>query len=477
MTLRMLFSMARYLSRASVVSVVLLLGVLRPVEAENASGAPAGTAPPLRVGFARTDVTPTVGMEIPGGFAKNFSKGVHDPLWAEAAYFANGTVRLAVVGVDLITIPRPMAVEARKLAEARCGIPGANIMIGASHTHNGGPVDNCWYVESDAGYCKLAAERIADAVVKASEAAVEARISCGLGQENGVGYNRRFRMKDGTIRTHPGKMNPDIVAPAGPIDPDVAVIAAEDLKGKLLGCIVNFALHGTTLSGSLVSADWPFYLRQTIRGGLGSDIGVVFLNGACGDVTQVDNRNPRPGEFGEAWARRVGMSVGAVALNVLAKAEFTADAPLGIKSETLALPIRDLGTSDAELIKREAPGIGLGTGDEIYLKEAARVRAMKAQSPTVDAEVQAMRIGSAGIVANPAEYFCQLGLDIKRGSPWKPTMVVELANGCCGYVGTSEAYLGGGYEVRTARCSYLAPGTGEQIANASARLLCQLAGK
>jgi neutral ceramidase len=474
MTLQMPFSKAGYLAPTSMVSALLLFAVLRSAEAENA---PAAQPAPLKVGFARTDVTPAVGMEIPGGFAKNFSKGVHDPLWAEAAFFNNGTTRLAVVGVDLITVPVPIVREARKQAEARCGIPAANILIGASHTHNGGPVDDCWYVESDAAYCKFAAGRIADAVVKAAESAVEARISCGLGREDGVGYNRRFRMKDGTIRTHPGKMNPDIVAPAGPIDPDVAVIAAEDLKGRLLGCIVNFALHGTTLSGSLVSADWTFYLRQTIRGGLGSDIGVVFLNGACGDVTQVDNRNPRPGEFGETWARRVGMSVGAVALNLLAKAEFTLDARLGVMSETLALPIRDLGTSDAELVKREAPGIGLGTGDEIYLKEAARIRAMKAQSPTAAIEVQVMRIGPAGIAGNPAELFCQLGLDIKRGSPWKPTMVVELANGCCGYVATSEAYLGGGYEVRTARCSYLAPGTGEQIANASARLLCRLAGK
>jgi hypothetical protein len=171
------------------------------------------------------------------------------------------------------------------------------------------------------------------------------------------------------------------------------------------------------------------------------------------------------------------MSVGAVALNVIAKAEFTADAPLGIASETLALPIRDLANSDEELVKREAPGIGLGSNDEAFLKEAAIIRAMKAQSPTVNAEVQAMRIGSVGIVSNASEYFCQFGLDIKRSSPWKPTMVVELANGCCGYVGTNEAFLGGGYEVRTARASYLTADAGYRIADTSVRLLCQLANK
>jgi len=462
---------------AMLASILGLSGLLRTAQAQDAASAAQAKPQPLRAGFARADLTPSMGMEIPGGFAKNFNKGIHDPLWVEAAYFSNETVRLAVVGVDLINISKEIVEESRKLAEARCGIPSANILIGASHTHNGGPVENCWAVEKDPAYCKMVAERIAEAVTKAGETAVEARIGGGLGQEDGVSYNRRFRMKDGTIRTHPGKMNPDIVAPAGPMDPDVAVIAAEDLNGKPLGCIVNFACHGTTLGGSMVSADWIYPLRQTIRGGLGADMGVVFLNGACGDVTQVDNRNPRPAEFGEAWARRIGMSVGSVALNVLAKAEFAADAPLAVRSETLALPIRDLGNSDEELVKREAPGIGLGTGDEVYLKEAALVREMKAKSPTVDVELLTMRIGSAAIASNPAELFCQFGINIKHASPWKPTMVVELANGCCGYVGTPEAFLGGGYEVRTARCSYLDSSAGDQIANTSARLLCQLAGK
>ncbi len=447
----------------------LALGFARSSFAED-------TVAGLRAGFARTDVTPAVGSEIPGGFDKNLSTGVHDPLWVEAAYFANGTVELAVVGVDLIMLPREVIEEARQQAEKRCGIPGGNILIAASHTHNGGPVVDCFGSDSDPAYCAMAAERIADAVVRAHDNAVEARVSAGVGHEDSAGFNRRFKMKDGSVKTHPGKMNPDIVEPAGPIDPDVGVIAVENTEGKLLGCIVNFALHGTTLGGSLISADWPYYLRQTIRGGIGADIGVVFLNGACGDVTQVDNRSPRPSEFGEAWSRRVGMTVGAEALKVLARAEFTADATLQVASETLDLPIRDLAATDEELVSREAPKIGLGSsGRDVYLREAALVRAMKAKSPTFGVEVQAMRIGGAAIASNPTEYFCALGLSIKHGSPLQPTFVVELANGYAGYSPTAEAFQGGGYETRTARSSFLAPGAGETIAECAVRLLQRLA--
>jgi len=470
------------------VLLALMLCGMKPAAAQENVTQKTAAPESLRAGFARTEVTPAVGAEMPGGFQKNFAQGVHDPLWVEAAFFANGSTELAVVGVDLIMIPRDVVEGARRQAETRCGIPSRNILIAASHTHNGGPVVECFEVECDPAYCRLAADKIGEAIVQAHDKAVETRVSTGVGREDSVGFNRRFKMKDGSVKTHPGKMNPDIVESAGPIDPDVGVIAVENTQGQLLGCIVNYALHGTTMGGSLISADWPCYLRQTIRGGIGSGIqeasgdaafvGIVFLNGACGDVTQVDNRSPRPSEFGEAWARRVGMTVGAEVLKVLARAEFKPDAPLGVATESLALPIRDLAGSDKELLAREAPDSGLGSGGgKVYLREARLVREMKAKSPTVDVEVQAFRIGDAAIVSNPAEFFCQLGLDIKRGSPWKPTMVAELANGYSGYCPTAEAFKGGGYEVRTARSSFLAPGAGEQIVESSVRLLNGLAGK
>jgi len=435
-------------------------------------GAAAQNAGVFKAGFARVDITPAPGCQIPGGFSKNIAQGVHDPLYVEAAVLTSGGVELAIVGVDALFTPDDIVAEARNLAESACGVPGANILIGASHTHNGGPATDCLGSDRDPAYCRNVAEAIAQAVADARAGAVDARLGAGVGREDSVSFNRRFKMKDGTEKTHPGRMNPDIVEPAGPMDPDVAVIAIENMQGELLGCIVNHALHGTVIGGNKLSADWIGYMRQTVRGGVGRDIGVVFLNGACGDVTQVDNRNPRPPEFGEAWARRIGMTLGAEALKVIARMEYAVDVPLAVTSESLDLPIRDLAESDEALVARETPASGLGAAqNEAYLREAALVRARKTESPTARVEVQAMRIGSAAIAINPTEYFCALGLAIKEGSPWKPTLVAELANGYAGYSPTKEAFAGGGYEVRTARSSFLAPGTGEEMAAAAVRLL------
>src|SRR5262249_21150069 len=126
---------------------------------------------------------------------------------------------------------------------------------------------------------------------------------------------RRLRMKNGQTWSHPGAGNPDIVDYAGPIDPQVGVVAAWDLNGELLGCIVNFACHATTSPGG-ISANWIYYMEEVIQGGLHSHAPVVFLQGACGDITQVNNLDPyqRPGSV--EWAQQVGGRVGAEALKV-----------------------------------------------------------------------------------------------------------------------------------------------------------------
>jgi len=86
--------------------------------------------------------------------------------------------------------------------------------------------------------------------------------------------------------------------------------------------------------------------------------------------------------------------------------------------------------------------------------------------------VQAIRIGPACIVANPAEYFCRFGLDIKAQSKSPYTYVVELANGCVGYVpGYEQVIKGEGYEPRTARSSKLSPEAGERLAAAAVEVV------
>ena len=51
--------------------------------------------------------------------------------------------------------------------------------------------------------------------------------------------------------------------------------------------------------------------------------------------------------------------------------------------------------------------------------------------------------------------FVEIGLEIKKKSPLKPTFTIELANGYNGYLPTPEQHELGGYETWRARSSYL----------------------
>ncbi len=471
------------------VGLTLILGL---VQAAPAAGA---EPPPVKAGFAERDITPDVGMEQPGGYGKAFHRVLHDPCKVRAAVFDDGTTRVALVGIDALVIRRPSVEKARKAIQEKCGIPPHAVMIGASHSHSSGPtgmvlpgeydhasplVRSLAYEKSscaDAKYLERVEKQIAEAVCAASDSRVEARCGAGSGIEDRAAFNRRFRMKNGMSWTHPGQNNPDIVEPAGPIDPNVGVIGAWSKEGRLLGCVVNYACHGTT-GPSGTSANWIYHLENTIRGAMGKDAVVVFLQGASGDVTQVDNRNPyvQPGQ--DRWGEIVGCRVGAEAVKALVSVHRGTLAPLEAKTEILhckrRVPKPERVKKCLELVRQ--PMEKVGHTDWTFAKEIVLLDAILAKEPTKDFEVQAIQIGPVVVLSNPAEYFCQLGLDIRAGSRFPITFPVELANDCVGYVPTEEALgpRGGGYETRLTSYSNLEPAAGRQIVEACVRLARQM---
>jgi neutral ceramidase len=467
-----------YLHRNLIFSVTVLM-------AGACLGRAAAAEPVFKAGFAERDITPDIGMEQPGGYGKSFHRTFHDTCKVRVAVFDDGKSKVVLVGLDALVVPRHVVLNARAQIEKLLRIPGRAVMIGASHSHSSGPVGmilpgqfdrapeevrRLAYEDSsmaDAGYLLRVTREIVEGVRLADLARVPAQLGFGYGHEDKVGFNRRLRMKNGQSWSHPGAMNPDILDYAGPIDPQVGVIGAWDVNGKLLGTVVNFSCHATTSPGG-ISANWIYYLERTIQGALETRAPVVFLQGASGDVTQVDNRSPYVRPAPEAWAQFVGGRVGAEAVKVLLSIPRGSEVPLDTRQKTWTIKRRvpsPAHVSQArEIIARgkRAPDLT----DWIFAKETILLDHLIAIEPAVEVEVQALQIGPVVCVSNPAEYFVQFGLDIKRGSKFPFTFPVELANGCVGYVPTDEAFgpAGGGYETRLTAYSNLEITAGRQFA-------------
>ena len=94
---------------------------------------------------------------------------------------------------------------------------------------------------------------------------------------------------------------------------------------------------------------------------------------------------------------------------------------------------------------------------------------------TLDTEVQVLRLNpDVAIVLLPGEVFADLGLAIKRRSPFKHTLVIELSNDNPAYIPTEQAFKEGSYETVNSR---IAPGGGERLVETAIQLLNDIAEK
>lgn len=437
----------------------------------------------FQVGFAEKDITPAIGMEQAGGYSKAFHTSFHDPCKVRVGLFDDGKDPVVFVGVDALFVPRDLVLKAREGIKKQIKIDPNRIMIAASHSHSSGPVGivqpkqydfandlvkKLAYEDSsvaDSGYLLTMEKAIVDAVVTAHKTKRPAKVGVGRGEEKEVAFNRRLRMKNGEAWSHPGIGNPDIIDYAGPIDPEVGVLAAWDANDELLGIMVNYSCHCTTNPGG-ISANWVQYLEQVLQGGLQTRATVVFLQGACGDITQVDNKAKHRQLSGEAMSKFVGGRVGAEALKVILGMPKSDEMPLG--AEQKVWNIKRRAPSEANVAKALSivkDGTQASSTQKVFAKETVMLDALVKHEPEMEVEVQALQVGPAVFISNPAEYFVENGLKIKKGSAFPFTFVVELANGISGYVPTEEAFAkdGGGYETRLTTYSNLEITAGSQM--------------
>jgi hypothetical protein len=425
----------------------------------------------VQVGFATADITPEIGKFIPGGYAPRISTGVLDPLQARACVIAGTKETVAIVGVDAVSLRFDTVEKARRRINTACGIPERNVVIAASHTHSGGPSNDVLGTDSDEAYCETLVLRIAESVTTAHARLQEAEVGWALGRCEGWAFNRRFRMRSGGEATNPGKGNPDIVEVAGPVDPDVGVVAFRTEGGRWLGAIGNFTCHCTVVGGDKFSGDYPAYWQEALHTPAGSDFTLVFLNGACGDINQLDHKNPNVRESGVEWARRMGSALAKETMKCLESGKFTSEAEVASAHGGVRVgyrrPTAEVLEEAQRLVASDAPW----NSKKWLARDIVLLAKMIGDARDTECLVDVVRVGGATIAAAPWQPFCEFGLRIKEGRRPGATLVAAFANGMLGYVPTPQAFKGGGYEPTLCRGSKLQPDAGGTIVGETVRLL------
>ncbi|MCZ6784263.1 MAG: neutral/alkaline non-lysosomal ceramidase N-terminal domain-containing protein [Proteobacteria bacterium] len=431
----------------------------------------------LLAGVARATINPPHRSRLIG-YGDRFlpSRGVHDDLTATALALDDGETRLVLIALDMLCLNEHVVRGIRRLIEGSGVTARDRVMISCSHTH-AGPV--AYSTELGPSRTRRALSTLTRKILLITSQAMMSCRPVTLHQGRAQAFaavNRRERGPDGTVKIG--------VDRSRPVDPGVDVLQLRDESGEPLATLVDFACHPAVLGprNRLVSAEWPGVMRRMVEEAIGGHC--LFLQGATGDL----NPDHEWGDDDFEAMDRIGRLVGSAALGVCKGGLVDREAtPLGAARRRLWLPVvptfdekgtplsyRDL----ASRMTRVPRFLVDRVLDSVYPWETV-TRERKGRTE-VALEIQALRIGECAILGHAAETFSEIGLAIKKGSPFAHTLFAGYTNGCIGYLPTAEAHAEGGYEVEHAPLAYrisgrFDPSSGNRAIERSLSLLEKLA--
>ncbi|HAB19624.1 MAG TPA: hypothetical protein DCE44_24725 [Verrucomicrobiales bacterium] len=419
---------------------------------------------PLRVGAAAVTLQADDAQVIAGGITAGKASGQEGELRCVALVIEKDATQLALVACDVLMMTRQTLDPVIAEISSTLGIPSEHVLINCTHTHHAPSTMRVHDYGPEDEFTRQVQGAIVRAVTQAKANLAESRLWFALGEERTVGQNSRLLLSDGQVYWIGPRTN--VVRATGPFDPELPVFAFRGPNDQLQALLFNHSTHtiGTRTPGRRSPSIYGLAAQE-----LESQLGGVtlFLEGASGSTHNLDLS-------GDECVRRLKTSV----FDTLQRAQVREVSRLAARKRLVKFRVRqfDEAAEEAAVVRYVQKYAG-PPHDEIIRKVFANMRRALAKQQGEEREtwVQALRIGDLALVGVPAEYFTQLGIDIKNRSPFRYTYVAELANDWIGYLPNFEGHKLGGYQVWTGFHSYAEPGTGERIADVAVELLRELA--
>jgi Neutral/alkaline non-lysosomal ceramidase, N-terminal len=402
------------ISRYSFVCSIILLCTF-------ATAALAADQGSLRVGAIRVDITPASDAALPmSGYAGRTEgfKAIHDPLHLRTIVVDDGANQAALVSCEVIGFSNALWDDITRNLAAATGIPREGILLAAVHTHAAPSLGTYEgkLTEKQVAYVEKLKKAIVDSVLDAKRNLRPAKVGFGTGHAN-VNMNRRARDDQG------GWMLGN--NPEGVSDKTVAVIRFDSLAGEPIAIITNYGVHGTVLGqGNLqISSDLPGATARFVEQHFGDKIVAPWTSGTSGDQdpiyrTGTDFRN----------VAALGRILGEEVIQVADSIKTSPRARVRAMQSVVTCP----GKRTVQ-----APGPG-----RQYKWEDA---------DPVSIRLSLLVINDIAITGVSGEVLTNIGLRLKKESPFTRTIMVTHCNGSSGYLPDDAAYEQVSYEITTTR--------------------------
>jgi neutral ceramidase len=376
----------------------------------------------IRAGAATANISPALGTSLAGGMTDRKCTDVHDELLVRCAALESGSTRMLLATIDSCMVPREVLDKVRARISRENAVDPACVLLSSTHTHSAPPAMHLFQSLPDVKYIQMLETRLVDAARMAFTRMRPARLGSGLGAEPALVNNRRYFMRAGAVPSDPfGRKNdrvlmnpnlqsPDLLQPAGPIDPAHPVMAAVGMDGRPIWVYASYALHyAGNNPGTHASADYFGAWTRRVEAFAGGECVALLANGCSGNINAIVYARQYPSRGDYAFIDRVGGVLALETVRVLKTMEFVdtvalsgkmADVEVGVRrpsEEELATAVKLVG---------ETPGNEFKDRAQIYARETVF---MSRYTASRRVPVQALRIGDVGIGTFPGETFVELG--------------------------------------------------------------------
>lgn len=409
-----------------IIPAILIAGLLFSFRTDHKS---AGT---VKAGIATIKITPEKPVRMSGYEArKDPFKGVHDDIYAGAVVFGNGETKTCLVTTEIIDFSNDFTDETAAKISKVTGIPAGNIMITTVHDHSA-PLTRSYgdgLTENEKEYLHTLQDKLVRVAKEANDKLQPVKIGAGKGTCT-MNINRRAPQANGTVWL--GR-NPD-----GICDHEVGVIRIDDMSSHTIGILVNWPCHATTggQDNYQISGDWPGAARRDLEKDYDNAV-VLISAGASGDINPIYGPNKSFGDM---------ENIGSILAKEVKKVSDGIDPISANDLQVVSYVIKAKGKKRSE---SRNPNVSLEPNGE------------------VDVRISAMKVGNIILDGINGELVNEIGLDVKKNSPFSDTFVMSHCNGSSGYLCTDKMYKEGGYEPMVSRTM---PGTAQQIRDGFAKL-------